>query len=329
MKKLVLFLTLAISVFTLGAAAEAASYTWDGGGDAIYFSDANNWDSGVLSSGAHALRINSGNPGYPMNLKQDIAGLSVDSVTFLNSGGNQYIKLLSSQTLEVNSLRFADDVLVWLNTGLRVGSDGTLNLVSYERGDAHINSNIDGAGGDIRITSQGDTIELNGDVTNASKIVARGNDGAVSFSSIFSTDSPTYIADSNRTTQINGNFSDLILQDGATAFTFRCMYSDDFRMQSGSTMRFYIRDSAHCAGYGRVDVTGKVVIGDGVKLSFSTNPGSIPLDSHLTIIRNDGTDAVSGRFAAKPEGHVFKVGGHYFSISYSGGTGNDVVLTAQ
>lgn len=48
----------------------------------------------------------------------------------------------------------------------------------------------------------------------------------------------------------------------------------------------------------------------------------------FTIIENDGTDAVSGRFTGLSEGAMFTVGSSTLWISYRGGDGNDVVITA-
>src|SRR5439155_19769296 len=42
---------------------------------------------------------------------------------------------------------------------------------------------------------------------------------------------------------------------------------------------------------------------------------------------NDGTDAVAGTFTGLPEGAVLVAGGQTFTVSYAGGTGNDVVMT--
>jgi autotransporter-associated beta strand protein len=52
-----------------------------------------------------------------------------------------------------------------------------------------------------------------------------------------------------------------------------------------------------------------------------------PLDSQFTIIQNDGTDPVSQTFSSLPQGATFSAGTQIFQITYSGGTGNDVVLT--
>jgi acetyl esterase/lipase len=48
----------------------------------------------------------------------------------------------------------------------------------------------------------------------------------------------------------------------------------------------------------------------------------------FTIIDNDGTDAVNGRFTDLSEGAMFTVGSSTLWVSYKGGDGNDVVLNA-
>ena len=73
-------------------------------------------------------------------------------------------------------------------------------------------------------------------------------------------------------------------------------------------------------------VTGAVVLGDAtlsLRLGFQPEPGMM-----FTIIENGGTDGVSGIFAGLSEGMTVAADGQGFSISYAGGSGNDVVLTA-
>ncbi len=88
--------------------------------------------------------------------------------------------------------------------------------------------------------------------------------------------------------------------------------------------------------YDQVQVTGTVTIGAYVNLTLDL--GFDPVDSvdQFTLILNDGTDAVSlsggGRlsYAGNPldEGELFAVGSQWFQLSYAGGSGNDVVLSA-
>ena len=78
---------------------------------------------------------------------------------------------------------------------------------------------------------------------------------------------------------------------------------------------------------GQLRVTGTVTLG-GAALSLPAS-GLTPIaGTSFTIIANDGADAVVGTFAGLPEGATVVGSGIVFHISYIGGTGNDVVLTA-
>ena len=79
------------------------------------------------------------------------------------------------------------------------------------------------------------------------------------------------------------------------------------------------------AGYDRLNVRGTNDLGGAhleVRLGFAPQEG----DS-FRILNNDGTDPVGGTFAGLTNGARFTVNGLPFQISYTGGTGNDVVLT--
>jgi autotransporter-associated beta strand protein len=77
-----------------------------------------------------------------------------------------------------------------------------------------------------------------------------------------------------------------------------------------------------------LDVTGTVALG-GATLnasllgSYVFTPGTVH-----TILTNDGSDPIGGTFSGLAQGTAFTVGGHAFTISYTGGTGNDLTLTA-
>jgi autotransporter-associated beta strand protein len=76
----------------------------------------------------------------------------------------------------------------------------------------------------------------------------------------------------------------------------------------------------------RVDVRGAVLLGGQLRLLPA--PGLVvPRGVRVTIISNDGTDAVTGTFAGLPEGAVVStVGGVPLRVTYRGGDGNDVEL---
>ena len=58
-------------------------------------------------------------------------------------------------------------------------------------------------------------------------------------------------------------------------------------------------------------------------------PGFTPSAGQtFTIIANDLSDAVVGTFSGLPEGSIITAGAARFRISYAGGSGNDVTLSA-
>lgn len=77
--------------------------------------------------------------------------------------------------------------------------------------------------------------------------------------------------------------------------------------------------------YGRVNVEGVVTLNSP---TLDIDDLSAPLvGSRLTLIANDGTDAVQGTFAGLAEGATVNIDGVAFTLSYAGGDGNDVVLS--
>jgi post-segregation antitoxin (ccd killing protein) len=77
--------------------------------------------------------------------------------------------------------------------------------------------------------------------------------------------------------------------------------------------------------FDQLNVAGMVSLAGTLNVSLGFAP--MPGDTFI-IINNDGTDAVTGTFTGLPQGASFMAGGAQFQISYTGGTGNDVVLTA-
>ena len=70
-----------------------------------------------------------------------------------------------------------------------------------------------------------------------------------------------------------------------------------------------------------------------VVLSGALNPSLLNAflpakGTSFTLINNDGSDSVTGSFTGLPQGAEFNVGPRFFTISYVGGTGNDVVISA-
>jgi autotransporter-associated beta strand protein len=114
------------------------------------------------------------------------------------------------------------------------------------------------------------------------------------------------------------------LAPGASPGAF--VMNNGLSIAAGGTLYAEINGTVAGTDYDQLIVSGTVDITDAV-LSVSVGFASRPWNSY-TIIANDGSDAVVGRFANLAEGAVFAAGSRFMQISYQGGTGNnDVTLT--
>src|SRR6185436_10505996 len=78
--------------------------------------------------------------------------------------------------------------------------------------------------------------------------------------------------------------------------------------------------------YDHLNITGGVALnGAGLNVTLGFTP---LFDTAFLILRNDGSDPITNRFAGLPEGARFTENGIGFQITYQGGDGNDVVLTS-
>ncbi|MCP4142854.1 MAG: sortase [Chloroflexi bacterium] len=109
-----------------------------------------------------------------------------------------------------------------------------------------------------------------------------------------------------------------------------------FTFASGSSYQVEIGGTSPGSNnnnHDQIDVTGTVTIDNNVSLNTVSWNGYTPTDgASYTIINNDGSDAVTGTFSGLPEGGIitnFLGSGLYATITYAGGDGNDVVLTAK
>src|ERR1051325_632558 len=97
-------------------------------------------------------------------------------------------------------------------------------------------------------------------------------------------------------------------------------------LNAASTYFVELNGTTPGSGHDQLNVTGTVNLG-GATLSIISLGFTPAVGSTFTIIANDGADAVTGTFAGLPQGTILTVGTTPLQISYTGGDGNDVVLT--
>lgn len=111
--------------------------------------------------------------------------------------------------------------------------------------------------------------------------------------------------------------------------------SGDFNFEDGSLFNLDLDGVLPGEGAGNHDqlsVAGGITISSNVGLVL-TQSTTFALGETITILENDGSDPVNGAFSGLPEGSFIAstgdgVASQLFRISYTGGDGNDVVLTA-
>ncbi|HEY0075793.1 MAG TPA: Calx-beta domain-containing protein, partial [Abditibacteriaceae bacterium] len=73
-----------------------------------------------------------------------------------------------------------------------------------------------------------------------------------------------------------------------------------------------------------LNVTGSVTLAGDLKVTLGFTPA---IGANLTVINNAGSDAVNGTFSGLPQGAKLAANDAVLRISYTGGDGNDVVIT--
>jgi autotransporter-associated beta strand protein len=110
---------------------------------------------------------------------------------------------------------------------------------------------------------------------------------------------------------------DGVVRPGAAA---GALTASDFTLDVNSTFQVDV------GGQG-LRVIGAIDLGE-ARLALEGSV-TIALGAQVTLIENDGNDAITGTFAGLIEGARIAVGGQVFSLTYAGGPGgNDAILTA-
>lgn len=134
-----------------------------------------------------------------------------------------------------------------------------------------------------------------------------------------------------------GTVNNLVVQNGATVSPGNspgCVTVAGDLTEAG-TMQVELGGTVVCSEYDQVKVSGTVTLNDGLvplkqgllELAF-VNGFVASKGQSFMIIDNQGSSPVSGIFAGLTEGEILTSNAQRFSITYVGGTGNDVVITA-
>ena len=223
------------------------------------------------------------------------------------------------------------DVEYWLASNVTLKITGKLSgpgkLVAHKDNEGTVlvesSNNTSGTpNGQIGYTNEAKTIQLDGNKPDESVIVKKGE-----------------------TVLLNGNRSDVSVREGGVFggdATVKSLYVDGVVAPGNSPGKITVLNSFSISETGvyKAEILNKehydqivaqdVYIDAQSKLDLTYLAGGvIKKGDTFTIISNNGTNPVQGTFKDLPEGAEVTVSGATFKISYVGGDGNDVVLTAQ
>ena len=227
-----------------------------------------------------------------------VVGTGTTAITALSAGnGTLTLQPLTAGTLIDFGGDDAPGTLGFVSRELDKMESGTLNIGSASAGAITVSSSV--------------TLR---DSTN----VSLTSGGAINFNSSFAT-----------------NSGDLTLSPGAAGINVansgvdvRVGNNNTLAFASGADLNIALNGTTVDTQYNQLNVAGKVnLTGVDLVLNGTYTPTS---GQSFLIVQNDGTDAIIGTFNGLAEGAMianFLGSGRSVTISYTGGTGNDVVLT--
>ncbi|MCA9085917.1 MAG: hypothetical protein KDA81_17785, partial [Planctomycetaceae bacterium] len=207
---------------------------------------------------------------------------------------------------------------------------------------------ISGGSSLMLVDSPGDTLVVSGDITGSDGLtISTDPGGLVQFTGIQSYSGTTNVSGANLRMDGMSTGSDFVVTSGlnlsgsgsiAGAVTVQSggqllpgtspgiISTGNLDLQTGSTLTAEVLGySTAGTDYDQVDVTGTVTLAGALNLTGA--PAAAIGGESITLINNDGSDAVIGTFSNAPvNGSTVTFNGQDWRILYDGGDGNDVVL---
>ncbi|MCA9051658.1 MAG: autotransporter-associated beta strand repeat-containing protein, partial [Planctomycetaceae bacterium] len=301
---------------------------------------------GIISGSGNITKAGAGNVLFvAANTYTGVTSVSAGELWISNSSGLGDSGAGSGTTV-------ATGAALYLNGSLTVNE--VLDLQgSLETGAAPVATwtgpiTVSGGNSLIEVDSPGDTLVISGNITGTVGLtVTTDPGGTVVFSGDNAYTGVTSVSGGNLNFNGTSTGSDFTVTSGSNlrgsgsitgAVTVESggglrpgtspgiISTGNLDLQSGSTLTAEIFGYATAGtDYDQLDVTGTVTLGGA--LSLVGVPAAATGGETVTLINNDGTDAVVGTFSNAPtNGGIVSFNGQDWRILYDGGDGNDVVL---
>jgi autotransporter-associated beta strand protein len=283
-----------------------------------------------------ATVVYNGSNTLTVTVKDMTTGATTGTINFSDTvpvapGGSGTLENISGANSFAGPITFGANGTIQSDAGsLTLGGAVALNTYSLSvagAGNTIINGALSGAGSTLTKSGAG-TLALSGADTYTGATTV--NAGYLQVNGSLSSSSNVAVASGGTlegdgtvggTVTINGSLTPggaVALTTGALSFGSTAYYDDALYVTSSGT------------GYGQTVETSASGVNlsnlPGINLRLGFTPGA---GQQFTIIKQTGGGSVTGNFSGLPQGSILTVGSESFQISYVGGGGHDVVLTAQ
>lgn len=283
----------------------------DGGGSASVVSTGNEKIADSATVG-----VNSGASFQPVT--ETIASLNLNGGA-VNSG---------SGTLTISNSLSAQGSSTIAGTLLRLGGSGAAFPINGS-GTVVVSAPVQLTGSATSISkNQSGHFRFTGSLTAPAINVAGGRltaDGTTA-ASVALASSTSVLAGSGRVGNISSASSSAAIAPDDGASPYGILETGNLAFSSGQAPVIRCDLGTGAADYDSLSAIGTVNLANAV-IQINDAAGAPPARTEILLIRNDGADPIAGTFAGLPAGANIVTTKARYHVSYTGGTGNDVVLT--
>ena len=332
------------------AAGTSATAVWNNG-DAAVFS------AGSNATGSYTVNVSGSITASTITFEEGtvtLGGISTPALTISGAGGVTINSTINGTTTFASSLGtvvLSDNVdSAWTNnssqdfvvaSGVKIGDKGTLILGGSGSGTisgiiSQVNSSGSHQGALVKTGAGNFTLtgaNTYGGGTNGTTI----NNGTLFVNNTTGSGTGTGAVTVNNTGTLGGSGtitgavtvsgSTAAINAGATAGAVGTLNINNGALTALTltSSKFIVDMTATTAD--QLNITGLVSLSAATLQLSIANGTTFAAGQQFTLINNDVVDAITGTFSNAPTG-IDTIGGYLWVVSYTGGTGNDFVLTA-
>ncbi len=303
---------------------------WSGaGGDGLY-TDATNWVGGVAPTAGQAVQFpaSATSTNVVINGVESLGTTEIDASYNISASNGGSINLAGSLTTTVGDVNISAPIVLGGTEVFEANDQALMNITGGISDGGNAFGIIKQGNGEVELAGTADT--YTGETTGGGGILI----DTTPLASPIGSHVGTTIYGSSSATEIDGYdgiFSPAtfnVSTNTAAPATLTLTNGIDYAVPSSAgSINFLIGGPTNSS---QIDATGGSVNLDDVSFSSTVVSGYTPTTGDvITLIHNQTGQPITGTFNGLAQGATVAVGGKDYTISYTGGSGHDVTLTAE